>query len=189
MATLGPSVAGIDRLRQLVLSGMDVARINSAHGTLEQRAEFIGDLRAIGAELGLHIPVLLDLRGLKLRTGPLGGPSAVPLARGSQIETLSRNVPKTEETISINYERLLDVLVPGERVLLADGLIELLVEEIGSDAALCSVGRGGPLASGQGDAAECPLQEAAITDLDRADIQFAAEHGIEISGPLLPQHG
>src|SRR5690606_3723362 len=63
VATLGPSVAGIDNLRKLVESGMDIARINSAHGSLEQRAEFIKNLRTIGEELGRFIPVLLDLRG------------------------------------------------------------------------------------------------------------------------------
>ena len=183
VAALGPSVFGIDNLRQLVAAGMDVARINSAHGTLEQRAELIGDLRTIERETGRHIPILLDLRGLKLRTGPLAGEQAVPLARGSQVHLFPGPVETTFEQVGINYERLLEVLEPGERVLLADGLIELLVEEIGPESARCSVGRGGPLASGQG--ATLPnlqLQDAAITDLDRDDIAFAAEYGIEFLG-------
>ncbi len=183
VATLGPAVFGIDRLRQLVEAGMDVARINSAHGTLEQRAELIRDLRQIERETDKHIPILLDLRGLKLRTGPLGGDEAVPLARGSQVSLYPGPVETTYNQVGINYDRLLDVLEPGERVLLADGLIELLVEEVGSECALCSVGRGGPLASGQG--ATLPnvqLQDAAITDLDRDDIAFAAEYGIEFLG-------
>jgi pyruvate kinase len=183
VATLGPAVAGPDNLRQLIEAGVDVARINSAHGTLEQRAAFINDLRAVSDDLGRHIPVLLDLRGLKLRTGPLAGTDAVPLARGSQVKLYPGNIPTTDKQIGINYERLLEVLVPGERVLLADGLIELLVERVGSESALCSVGRGGPLASGQG--ATLPnvrLQDAAITDADHQDIEFAAEHGIEFLG-------
>jgi pyruvate kinase len=183
VATLGPAVAGKDNLRQLIEVGVDVARINSAHGTLEQRAAFINDLRAVSDDLGRHIPVLLDLRGLKLRTGPLSGPDAVPLARGSQVKLVPGNVPTTEDQIGINYERLLEVLVPGERVLLADGLIELLVERVGNESAVCSVGRGGPLASGQG--ATLPnlrLQDAAITDADRQDIEFAAEYGVEFLG-------
>lgn len=183
VATLGPAVAGLDRLRRLVEAGMDVARINTAHGTLEQRAAMINDLRTIEKETGRHIPILQDLRGLKLRTGPLAGDNAVPLARGSQVRLYPGPVETTYNTVGINYENLLDVLVPGERVLLADGLIELLVEEVGSESAICSVGRGGPLASGQG--ATLPnvrLQDAAITDTDKDDIAFAAEHGIEFLG-------
>ena len=183
VATLGPAVFGKEKLRQLVDAGMDVGRINSAHGTLEQRAELIRDLRTIEKETGRYVPILLDLRGLKLRTGPLAGDQAVPLARGSQINLYPGPVETTYNQVGINYDRLLEVLEPGERVLLADGLIELLVEEIGDECALCSVGRGGPLASGQG--ATLPnvqLQDAAITDLDRDDIAFAAEHGIEFLG-------
>lgn len=183
VATLGPAVFGIERLRLLVGAGMDIARINTAHGTLEQRAELINDLRTIESETGRHIPILLDLRGLKLRTGPLAGDEAVPLARGSQVRLYPGSVATTYNTIGINYDSLLDVLVPGERVLLADGLIELLVEDVGSESALCSVGRGGPLASGQG--ATLPnvrLQDAAITGADRDDIAFAAEHGVEFLG-------
>ena len=183
VATLGPSVAGIEQLRQLVAAGMDVARINSAHGTLEQRAQFLENVRTVAKEMGKYIPVLLDLRGLKLRTGPLAGRDAVPLAPGARVHLYPGNVPTTEGTIGINYPRLLEVLVPGERVLLADGLIELLVEEVTRECAVCSVGRGGPLASGQG--ATLPnvrLQDAAITETDRADIRFAAEHGVEFLG-------
>ena len=183
VATLGPSVFGLENLRRLVAAGMDVARINTAHGSLEDRAQLIADLRTIEAETGQYIPILMDLRGLKLRTGPLAGEDAVPLARGSQVRLFPGSVETTPDQIGIDYERLLDVLEPGERVLLADGLIELLVDRVDSDCAVCSIGRGGPLASGQG--ATLPnvrLQDAAITDIDVEDIAFAAEYGIEFLG-------
>ena len=183
VATLGPSVMAYDNLKALVDAGMDVARINAAHGTLEHRAEMIDNLREIEKVTGKHIPILLDLRGLKLRTGPLAGDEAVPLARGSRVSLYPGNVETTNAQIGINYERLLEVLSAGDRVLLADGLIELLVERVEEDRAVCSVGRGGPLASRQG--ATLPnvrLQDAAITDADRDDIAFAAEYGIEFLG-------
>src|SRR5690606_22796661 len=160
-----------------------VARINSAHGTLEQRAQFLENVRTVAKEMGKYIPVLLDLRGLKLRTGPLAGRDAVPLAPGARVHLYPGNVATTVGTIGINYPPVLEVLAPGERGLLADGLIDLLVEELTRECAVCSVGRGGPLASGQG--APLPnvrLQDAAITETDRADIRFAAEHGVEFLG-------
>lgn len=183
IATLGPAVAGKERLGDLIDAGMDVARINCAHGTLEERAQFIQDVREAASERNRFVPILLDLRGLKLRTGPLEGADAVPLARGSRVRLFPGAVPTRPDQVGINYDRLLDVLEPGERVLLADGLIELLVEDLTDDCALCRVGRGGPLASGQG--ATLPnvrLQDAAITDTDRRDILFAAQHGVEFIG-------
>lgn len=183
VATLGPSVAGREKIEQLVDAGIDVARINCAHGTREERARFIADIRASAEERGIHIPILMDLRGLKLRTGPLDGDEAVPLARGSKVELYPRWVPTTSDQVGVNYDKLLDVLSSGERVLLADGLIELLVEEVTERCAICSVGRGGPLASGQGvTLPTVRLQDAAITDTDKADIAFAAEQEVEFIG-------
>ncbi len=183
IATLGPAVATRERLAAIIDAGVNVARINCAHGSIEERARFIEDVRSVAAERGRYVPILLDLRGLKLRTGPLEGEDAVPLARSSRVRLYPSHVPTTREQLGINYPRLLEVLQVGERVLLADGLIELLVEEIGDEYAWCRVGRGGPLASGQG--ATLPnvrLQDAAITEADRHDIEFAAKHNVEFLG-------
>jgi pyruvate kinase len=183
VATLGPAVAGREGLGRMIDAGMDVARINCAHGTREERALMIQDLRAAAAERNRHIPVLMDLRGLKLRTGPLAGEHAIPLARGGKVNVYPEQVPTTHEQLGVNYPKLLDVVVPGARMLVADGLIELLVEEVTDEAAVCSIGRGGPLASGQGvTIPNIAMQDATITDNDRLDIAFAAEHGVEFLG-------
>ena len=183
VATLGPAVTGEERLGQLIDAGVDVARINCAHGTLEERAALIEDLRNAAHQRGRFVPVLMDLRGLKLRTGPLAGSDAVPLARGSKVRLVAGPAQTTNDQIGVNYPKLLEVLVPGERVLLADGLIELLVEQVNDDCAICSVGRGGPLASGQGvTLPNVRMQDAALTETDKADIRFAAEHGVEYIG-------
>jgi pyruvate kinase len=167
----------------LIDAGMDVARINCAHGNPETRAAFIDDLRAAAALRGRYVPILLDLRGLKLRTGPLDGTDAVPLARGSKVRLYPSQVPTTSTQIGVNYPDLLRALTAGARVLVADGVIELLVEEVTDEYAICSVGRGGPLASGQGvTLPNVRIQDAAITPTDRADIAFAAEYGVEYLG-------
>lgn len=183
IATLGPAVVGRERLGRLIDAGADVVRINCAHGTLEDRARMIADVRQAASERDRNIPILMDLRGLKLRTGPLEDGKAVPLARGSKVRVYPTQVTTTDQQIGMNYPRLLDVLVPGARLLLADGLIELLVEDVGPEFALCSIGRGGPLASGQGvTIPNLAMQEATITKDDRGDIAFAAEHGVELLG-------
>lgn len=183
IATLGPAVAGRDHLAQLIAAGVDVARINAAHGSRDERAQMVEDLRAAADLAGRHVPLLLDLRGLKIRTGPLGGPDAVPLARGSKVKVFPQPVPTTPEQIGVTYSKLLQVIRPGARLLLADGLIEMLVESVTGEYALCSIGRGGPLASGQGvTLPSVVLQESSLTASDRDDVQFAAEFGIEYLG-------
>jgi pyruvate kinase len=183
IATLGPAVAGRAGLAGIVDAGVDVARINTAHGTLDERAQLIEDLRAVADERGKLIPILLDLRGLKIRTGPLSNGDAVPLARGQKIRVFPSPVPTTTEQIGVTYPKLLQVVVPGSRMLLADGLIEMLVEELTPEYATCSIGRGGPLASGQGvTLPNVTLQDGSLTPADRADMQFAAAHGIELLG-------
>ena len=183
VATLGPAVLGRENLGKMIDAGMDVARINCAHGTRDERAQMIEDLRAAADERNRQIPILMDLRGLKLRTGPLEGEHAVPLARGGQVRVYPSQVPTTPDQFGVNYPKLLDVVVPGARMLVADGLIELLVEEVTDEAAICSIGRGGPLASGQGvTIPNIVMQDATITDGDRRDIEFAAQHGVEYLG-------
>lgn len=183
VATLGPAVATEADLGALIDAGMDVARINCAHGTHEERAAMIANVRSAAEKRGRNVPILMDLRGLKLRTGPVEGHTAVPLARGGKIKVYPEPVTTTRQQMGIGYPKLLDVLVPGARVLVADGLIELLVEEVHADHAVCSIGRGGPLASGQGvTIPNIPLQDATITENDRLDIAFAAEHEVEFLG-------
>ncbi|RIK42970.1 MAG: pyruvate kinase [Chloroflexi bacterium] len=183
IATLGPAVAGRESLSALIEAGIDVARINCSHGTIEERARLIHLLRELADERGRLIPILLDLRGLKIRTGPLAHNEAVPLARGAKVRVYPRLVPTTVDQIGVSYPALLDVVRPGSRMLLADGLIELLVEDLTDEYAICSIGRGGPLASGQGvTLPNVTLQEASLTATDRDDLAFAARHGVELLG-------
>jgi pyruvate kinase len=183
VATLGPAVATREMAGQLIDAGLDVARINCAHGSMEERARLIDNVRAAAAERDLNIPILMDLRGLKLRTGPLEDGEAVPMPRGGKVQVFPEQVVTTSKQIGVNYPRLLEVLVPGSRMLLADGLIELLVEQVNDQCAVCSIGRGGPLASGQGvTIPNAEMQDATVTENDRKDIEFAAKHGIEYLG-------
>src|SRR5262245_8554780 len=170
VATLGPAVTGRERLRQLLEAGVDVARINAAHGSEDERAQLIEDVRAAADDLGHLVPVLFDLRGLKLRTGPLEG-EPVPVARGSTVELVPESVPSTSTRIGIDYPSLLDVLQPGSRVLISDGLIELHVERITGGVAICQVGRGGQLLGRQGVTLPgAPIRGGSLTIVDRDDI-------------------
>ncbi|HEY8446600.1 MAG TPA: pyruvate kinase [Thermomicrobiales bacterium] len=183
VATLGPATSGRDRLRELIQAGADMVRINAAHGTPEERARMIEDVRAAAAELGKYIPILLDLRGLKIRTGPLANDEPVPCARGSEVEVIPEPIPSSPGRIGIDYPNLLDVIGPGSRILISDGLIELLVDRIESERAVCHVGRGGLLLGRQGVTLPgAAIVGGALTPADREDVAFAVAHGVDFLG-------
>ncbi len=183
VATLGPAVSDADQLAAIIDTGVDVARVNCAHGTTESRARQITLVREIAAARRRHIPILLDLQGLKIRTGPLEGDDPAMLARGSKVRVYPRPVPSTRAQIGITYPDLLEAVGAGSRILLADGLIELVVECVEGDHVVCGVGRGGPLAARQGvTLPNVRLQNASLTDQDKIDVQFAADHEVEYLG-------
>jgi len=182
VATLGPASAGRDRLRAMMLAGLDVCRINTAHGTLDDRARLIEDVRAVANEIGKAVPILLDLRGLKIRTGPLAG-DKVPVARGSTIEIVNVPDPTTATRIGIDYPALFDFIAPGSRILISDGLIELLVEEIKGDVAVGRVSRGGLLLGKQGVTLPgASIKGGSLTEVDRVDLEFGVEQGVDFIG-------
>ena len=183
VTTLGPAVAGRDRLRELLLAGADMVRINAAHGSPEDRAKLIEDVRAAADDVGQFVPVLFDLRGLKIRTGPLKGDEPVPIARGIEVCVFPTPIPTEPGKVGIDFPDLLAVLRPGSRILISDGLIELMVDRVESECAVCVVGRGGLLLSKQGVSLPgAPITGGALTKDDREDVSFACKHGVEFIG-------
>jgi pyruvate kinase len=184
VATLGPAVANPERLREVIAAGVDVVRINAAHGTPGHRARFIDEVRTAAIEQGKQVPILFDLQGLKIRTGPLNeGESAVPIARGSVIELVAEPALSTPNRVGVAYPRLMEVIAPGSRVLISDGLIELLIERVENGVARARVGRGGPLLGRQGVTLPgAPITGGAMTDADREDVRFAVSAGVDYLG-------
>ena len=183
VTTLGPAVAGRERLGELIAAGADVVRINAAHGSPDDRARLIEDVRAAARNVGKKVPILFDLRGLKIRTGPLAGEEPVPIARGSAVEVVPENVPTVPGRVGIPFPDLLDLLQPGSRILISDGLIELSVDKVTATTALCHAGRGGLLLSRQGVTLPgAPMRGGALTPDDRVDLGFAVQHGVDYIG-------
>ncbi len=184
VATLGPAVAGRERLVELMRAGADMVRVNAAHGDEEERARLIEDVRGAAAETDKLVPILFDLRGLKIRTGPLEeGGSPVGFARGSEVTIVATPEPTRDGLIGINFPNLMDVIQVGSRILIADGLIELLVDRIEGGSAVCKVGRGGLLHGKQGVTLPgAPITGGALTPDDRKDVAFAVGHGVDFLG-------
>lgn len=185
VATLGPASRERETLREMFEAGLDVVRINAAHGSPDERARLVEDARSVADEVGKLVPILFDLRGLKIRTGPVSGngDETIGFARGSTVEVVASPVPTTPERIGINYPPLFEIIHPGSRILISDGLIELLVERIEGDVAHCHVGRGGPLHGRQGvTLPEAMIKGGSLTEVDREDLRWGVEQGVDFIG-------
>ena len=111
VATLGPASRSPETLRELFEAGLDVVRVNAAHGSPDERARLVEDVRAVSEAAGRLVPILFDLRGLKIRTGPLtSGEEKIGFARGGTVELVNEPVPMTPERIGIDYPELFEVI-------------------------------------------------------------------------------
>ena len=129
VATLGPASDNSEMLEQLVVNGMDVARLNFSHGEHADHARTLERLRAVCRHLVRPVAVLQDLQGPKIRTGPLeAGRAGVALAAGHELTiTTEGEVKGTAELVSTTYAYLAEDVRPGDRILVDDGLLEFTV--------------------------------------------------------------
>ncbi len=176
VATLGPSVADPERIRQLILSGVDVARLNFSHGDYDLHRNFAKWVREAAEQEGRVVAVLQDIQGPKLRVGSFPDGS-VRLDNDQVIDLVPGRLESTDpDTVYIDYEYLLEDVEVGERIILADGLIRLIVDEVLGDRLRATVEQGGELKDGKGVAfPETNLRVPAITEKDRRDLEFGRE--------------
>jgi pyruvate kinase len=177
VCTLGPATATRDALRSLVEAGMNVARINFSHGTHEQHRETIALVRDVADELRRPVAILGDLQGPRIRIGDI--PAPLPLESGTEVVLAPEDLAHAAE-ISVTYDRLAEDLHVGDRVLIDDGLLELVVVEVKKPRVTARVLHGGPLRSHKGMNFPGVLVSApSLTEKDRADVAFAIKQELE----------
>ncbi len=180
VATLGPSCDRIETFRELVRAGLDVARLNFSHGSHEQKAELIRMVRQVAREEGKPICILADLQGPKIRTGKLVDGKPVLLEAGKLLTITPRPIEGTAEIVSTVFTTLAENLEPGSRILLSDGLIELLVERIEGDDVVCRIVNGGMLGEKKGiNLPGIPVKVPSLTEKDEEDLVFAIAHDVD----------
>lgn len=179
ICTIGPASQSVAMLEQLIKNGMNVARINFAHGDYATHALVIANVRQAAAATGQRVAIMGDLPGPKMRIGQLAT-EPVMLERG-QTFTL-----QTEPTIgdqfhaSLDFDALTDVFKPGDRIYMNDGYLELEVQEVAAKAVHCTVLVGGELRSRKGvNFPGIDLGISAFTDHDRELLTFCAEQQID----------
>ncbi|HKI75196.1 MAG TPA: pyruvate kinase, partial [Pseudomonadales bacterium] len=149
VATLGPASASLEMCRKLIEAGVNVFRLNMSHGTHEAHAARYREIRAAAQMLKVPVAVMADLCGPKIRTGEFEG-GGVVLADGAEVTITTRPVTGTSALIASQYKALPHDVKPGDRVLLADGLLELKVTAVSGTEVSCVVIHGGELSDHKG---------------------------------------
>ncbi len=179
VCSIGPSSNDVDVMEQMVLAGMNVARINFTHATLEERKKATDSVREVRKRTGQSVAILWDTKGPEFRNGVFENDS-VELIPGQTIRIVKENVVGNKERFSVNHPEALDSLRVGDIILLENAKMKLEVISKETDGVTCKIIFGGTL--GNRKSMSVPgikLNIPYVSDLDREDIKYACEHGGE----------
>ena len=177
VCTLGPASSTREAIRSLAEAGLNVARINFSHGTHEQHAKTIAAIREVAAEMQRPIAILGDLQGPRIRIGVL--PKPLDLAEGMELVLVPEGSEQGDE-IPVTYEMLAEDVSDGDRILINDGLLELVVLDVKKPRVRARVIHGGLLTSNKGmNLPGIAVSAPSITEKDRADVAFALEQQLD----------
>ncbi|MGA2481137.1 MAG: pyruvate kinase [Spirochaetia bacterium] len=180
VCTLGPATGDPAVLAQVLRAGMNVARLNMAHGDLASHAQTIARLREASTATGIPVAILIDIKGPEVRTGTVAPGAAVELQPGAEVTVTVADEPCTAQHISLSYTDLPDQAKAGMHILIADGLIDLEVLAVQGRETRCIVRSGGGLGSHKnaniiGIRSRLP----AVTEKDAANLRFAVAQGLD----------
>lgn len=179
ICTIGPSSESEEKLRELMLAGMNVARFNFSHGTHEEHKKKFDRVIKVSNELGLPVATLLDTKGPEIRLKDIEG-GKTELVSGQKFILTTEEILGTNEKVSISYKNLVNDISVGTTILIDDGLIEMVVDAIEDTDILCTVINGGPISNHKGvNVPGAELSMPYISDVDRSDIMFGCDMGFD----------
>ncbi len=180
VATVGPACSSTDGLADLIEAGVDIFRINTAHGTREEHQQTLSNIRAAADRCRFPVGVLLDLSGPKLRLGELDG-GQLECKVGMRIRFVRGNESSGPNELTSSYSKLIDELSEGNRVMLADGAVSLRVESVTADHADCQVIAGGRIRSRQGiNLPDVDLSVSSMLPKDVDNAIWGAQNGVDL---------
>ncbi len=179
ICTLGPASETEDVIRQLILSGMDVARINFSHGEYSEHKKKVDIIKKLREELGTHTAILLDTKGPEVRLKKFKNGSAV-LHTGDSFYLYLTDREGDENGISITYTGLWRDVTVGSRILVDDGLIELRVDSVNETEIKTTVLNGGKLSDKKGiNVPGIKLSMPFLSEKDKEDIAFGVREDFD----------
>ncbi|MEL0096787.1 MAG: pyruvate kinase [Planctomycetaceae bacterium] len=179
VSTLGPVSSSPEMIEKLILEGVDVFRINMAHGSREEHQKVFDRIREVSDVVGRPIAILVDLAGPKIRLGELIQDPKICTV-GEEIRFITGTQSNSTSEFTTNYKPLIDELSVGDNVMLADGTVALRVTEITNGEAVCHVTEGGTVRSRQGvNLPGVSLSVPAMTERDHDNAHWAAQAGAD----------
>ncbi len=179
ICTIGPASEGEEKLRELMLAGMNVARFNFSHGSHEEHKRKYVRILKLSAELDLPIAVLMDTKGPEIRLCDFKD-GKVELVAGQRFTLTTEDILGDSQRASITYKNLKNDIKTGMSILIDDGLIEMIIEEIKDTEIVCTVVNGGMVSDKKGiNVPNAVLSMPYVNDSDRADIIFGCEMGFD----------
>jgi len=183
IATIGPATSSKTMLKKLIFAGVDVFRLNFSHGTYEEFTRIITDIHDLNKKLETHVAILADLQGPKIRIGNLPG-GELELKKNDEIVFSTVPVDDNAGKIFINYKHFPADVQKGEKILLDDGKLTLIISEvIGDKEVKAKVLIGGKLMSRKGvNLPDTVISLPSLSEKDKEDVEFITEHDIDWVG-------
>ncbi len=179
VCTIGPASESREVIEQMILAGMNVARINFSHGDFESHQKVIENVRAAARAVGRRVAIMGDLPGPKMRIGQLSN-EPIELRTGDTFALTTDDIVGDAGKVSVSFARLPQVIKPGDTMFLNDGLIQLEMVEVEGNDVICRVVVGGELRSRKGlNLPGVDLGISAFTDRDHQCLKFALEEGVD----------
>ena len=186
VCSLGPASSTDEVVQDLILAGMNVARLNFSHGTHQSHLESIERVRRVSDKLGIPVAILLDTKGPEIRTGTVKDDGKITINSGDTVDITVDDCLCTEadgggnHRISISWKEATAKLKAGHRILIADGLLDLQVLEVAGEIIRCRAGNAATIGSKKnvnllGVHARLPI----MNEQDEKDIAFGAEQGVD----------
>ena len=183
VATMGPAVADRSTLSALLDAGVDVCRLNFSHGTPPEHSAMLANIREVAAELGRPIATLGDLGGPKIRLGEVAdvdGSGGMPIEAGQELILARDPIVGRGGVVSSTWPGIVDEVVPGERVLIEDGLLRFICMDKSRDALVLQCTAGGVLKSRKGiNLPNTHLSLPSLTERDRQYLQWAIDNALD----------
>ena len=179
VCTIGPASESPEVMEQMILAGMDVARLNFSHGDFASHKKVIGNIRAASRATGRRVAIMADLPGPKMRIGQLTE-EPIELKPGDSFTLTTEDITGNSDRVSMSFARLPQVVKPGNTLYLNDGFIQLEVVRVKGNDVECRILVGGELRSRKGlNLPGIDLGITAFTDRDRDCLKFALEQGVD----------
>lgn len=179
VCTIGPASNSPEIMTRMIDAGMNIARLNFSHGNFEDHKKVLENLRYASKKSGKRITIMADLPGPKMRIGQISKEPAY-LRSGDAFTLTTRQIAGDATTVSVTFERLPEVVKPGNILFLNDGIIELEVVKVSNVDVVCKVIVGGELRSRKGlNLPNIDLGISAFTKRDQECLKFAIENGVD----------